>query len=276
MLKTVGRGFTALVLLTGAYGAFAQPLLTPTPPPAVTAESEPWFQSRSPLVFAGRLYYPAGAQVHFNGNEMVRSGYYGSVPVYTRTTIEPYSVLYVPLAGGVMQPYERRRSGDLAGTAGSTVSSFPIDTPTSRPADPEQPILQAQGPPTGLRTFDREARAVDVDVPPTRPPDRPVATSGTARPMESPAPAERLGSLTSARKPEGLNGIFVTFQNRRWFSAGPAVTFDPSRFTQAGRYDGLPIYVDRSTPNTIYVPVAASADALVAPYSLDRRPPLRD
>ena len=81
--------------------------------------------------------------------------------------------------------------------------------------------------------------------------------------------------MTSARKPEGLNGIFVTFQDRRWFSNGPAVMYDPARFTPAGHYNGLPIYVDASAPNTIYVPVAVSAAGLVAPYSSDRRQPSR-
>ena len=33
----------------------------------------------------------------FNGNEMVRSGFYRGVPIYTRTTEEPYSKVFVPL-----------------------------------------------------------------------------------------------------------------------------------------------------------------------------------
>ena len=64
-------------------------------------------QPRELIQFAGDLYYPAGAAVFFDGNTMVRSGHYNGVPLYTDTTLEPYSVVYVPLERGLMQPYER-------------------------------------------------------------------------------------------------------------------------------------------------------------------------
>jgi hypothetical protein len=57
------------------------------------------------LQFAGDLYYPAGATVFFNGNTLVRSGHYNGVRVYTDTAIEPYSIVYVPIQRGLMQPY---------------------------------------------------------------------------------------------------------------------------------------------------------------------------
>ena len=266
MVKMTARILTAMIALAIASGALAQ-MLTPTPPPTVTAENEPWFQSREPLVFAGRLYYPVGAQVHFNRNEMVRMGYYGSVPIYTRTTIEPFSIIFVPLAGGVMQPYERRRSGDLAGTTGSTASSFPIESP-SLPYSAPVAMVQAQSAPTGIVAVDRDVRALAGQEAPPVPLDRPVATTGYAR---EPAPAARPGDSMSARRPEGLNGIFITFNKQRWFSGGPAVMLARSRLTPAGTYNGLPVYADPSKPNTIYVPVTPSADALVAPYTLDAR-----
>lgn len=34
-------------------------------PPAVTADAEPWYLSGTPVTFAGRTYYPAGARMHF-------------------------------------------------------------------------------------------------------------------------------------------------------------------------------------------------------------------
>lgn len=269
MLTTAARLLTAMIALGTASGAFAQALMTPTPPPAVTAENEPWYQDRAPLVFAGRLYYPAGAQTHFNGNEMVRMGYYGLVPVYTRTTIEPYSVIFVPLAGGVMQPYERRRSGDLAGTAGSFVSSFPID-----PAGQAwNEIIRAQGALTGYVPVDRDVRALAGTLAPPSRVEQPVATTGPAREVDV---GPQVPVSMSALKPEGLNGIFVTFKDRRWFSHGPATALDRSRLTQSGTYNGLPVYADPAAPDTIYVPVAASTPALVAPYTFDeRRQPVR-
>ncbi len=106
--------------------------LQPTPEPRVTAENEPWFQMREPVIFAGEYYYPGGPAIHFLANEMVPSGLYRGVPMYSRTTIEPNSVVFVPIGGGMMQPYERRRTGDLVGTTGSAVPSLPVDmSPTS-------------------------------------------------------------------------------------------------------------------------------------------------
>ena len=268
MLTTAARVLTALIALGAPSGAFAQALMTSTPPPSVTAENEAWYQDRAPLVFAGRLYYPAGAQTHFNGNEMVRMGYYGLVPIYTRTTIEPYSVVFVPLAGGVMQPYERRRSGDLAGTAGSFAPSFPIDPSTQASYE----MIRAQGALTGYAAVDRELRALGGALQPA-PAERPVATTGYTR--EIPV-GPQLPLSMSALKPEGLNGIFVTFKDRRWFSQGPATTLDTSRLAHAGVYNGLPVYADPAAPDIIYVPVAASTPSLVAPYRFDeRRQPVR-
>ena len=111
--------------------ARAQVNMQPTPAPTVTAENEAWYQSGEPLMFAGNLYYPAGPAIHFIANEMVRSAFYRGIPLYSRTTIEPYSVVFVPVAGGMMQPYERPRTGDIAGTSGSSVAALPVDIASS-------------------------------------------------------------------------------------------------------------------------------------------------
>ena len=97
-----------------------------TRPPAVTAELAPWYVNGSPITFAGHFYYPAGPRVHFLPFEMVRSGDFLGIPLYSRTTIEPYSVIFIPVGGGMMQPFERRREGELAGTEGSSAPSFPV------------------------------------------------------------------------------------------------------------------------------------------------------
>jgi len=107
------RGPVLALLLIAATPAFAQVNSRPTDPPIVTAENESWYRQAEPLQFAGDLYYPAGARVFFNGNTMVRTGHYNGVPVYADTTLEPYSIVFVPISRGVMQPYERPRSGDL-------------------------------------------------------------------------------------------------------------------------------------------------------------------
>ena len=98
----------AAVLVTGP-ATIAQMTLQPTSRPIVTAENEPWYVAGAPITSSGLVYFPAGPITHFNGNEMVRSGHFQGIPLYTRATSEPYSLVFVPLAGGLMHPYERRR-----------------------------------------------------------------------------------------------------------------------------------------------------------------------
>ena len=238
--------------------------LTPTPAPTVTAESEPWFVSRTPLMIGGILYYPAGPQVHFNQNEMVRAGSFGSVPVYVQTTIEPRSVILIPLSGGLMQPYERRRSGELAGTDGSRPPSFPVvSAAESRGSEPR--TIRAPGPPIGGVGVMREAEPAPVHAAPAppAPPARPVGTSGTAGTV-------RTQPLASASRPLGLNGIFIEYSSRRWFNRGEAVPFDAALFKKVGTYAGLPVYMRDDAAETIFVPVSEAAAALVVPYTTAR------
>jgi hypothetical protein len=258
MRKHFFPALATVVLALIPIGSAAQIDVRPTPPPTVTADSSPWFERREPIFFAGNWYYPAGPQTHFMSNEMVRSGYYRGVFLYTRTTLEPYSIVYVPLSGGLMQPYERRRTGELAGTVGTTTPSFPVDR-TSDNLNEDLGVAQAPGPPTGIALS----------------PDR-VPILGSADGVEARAAttigrveSRPAGSPTSAAKPTGLNGIYIEFGGRKWFSSGPAVELDVRRFVVIGRYGAFPVYAERDgTRDTIYVPSAASAPTLLAPYSL--------
>jgi hypothetical protein len=247
----------ALMLIPCA--AAAQVSIQPTPAPTVTADSLPWFQAREPIMFAGNVYYPAGAQVHFNRFEMTFSGHYGGVPLYTRVTLEPYSVVFVPVSGGLLQPYERRRSGEIAGTVGSTTPSFPVVSPAEAAAAGELPVMpQAPGPAT---TY------YPVPAPDSAPVAVPVGTSGQVGRSQSFGRQQ-----ISAAKPQGLNGIFIEYGGRRWFSDGPAVRLDPARFTQIGTYRGVAVYRERDDTNTVFVAVAAAVETLLAPYSTRRQP----
>ena len=65
-----------------------------------------------------------------------------------------------------------------------------------------------------------------------------IGTSGrvfSSRPTAVPAP------------PRGgaADGIFIEFDNRRWFSSGPPVPFDSRRFTKIGEFHGFPVYATR-------------------------------
>lgn len=244
---------------------FGQATMRPTPAPIVTAENEGWYLAGEAVLYAGNVYYPTGPIVFFDPHEMVRSGDYRGIPLYSLTTIEPYSKVYVPIGSGLMKPYERRRSGDLAGTSGSTTPSFPVVSPYDPHA--EVPLLagvvRAPAPPVRAEPIFGSVYGVPVDTAAHEPP-QPAATTGTS------IPDYPLGPLVSARKPEGLDGIFIEYRDRRWFSSGPAVELEPARFERIGDYRGFLVYRLGDDENTIYVTVAKGARSLIAPYSIRR------
>lgn len=252
-------GHAAVLVLTAALGITvrAQISLQPTPPPSVTADNESWYQNGTPIMYGGNLYLPAGPITHFLRNEMVRTGTYGNVPIYVRTTQEPGSIIYVPLAGGLVRPYERPRTGDLAGTVGSTAPSFVVSLPSENPS---MDLLKAPSPPTGVPVgttgFIPEEPASE---PPARAPE-PVATTGPV----TPSPART--RLQTAQRPVGLNTIFIEFQGARWFAAGPAVEYSADRFTLIGEHRGFPVYQLKGQPGVIYLALLPGTPGLVAPY----------
>jgi hypothetical protein len=261
-MRVRARQLLPILLVAVASGAVrAQVVWQPTPPPLVTAENEPWYLAAEPIVWSGTYYYPVGAQVFFNGRQMVRSGSFRGIPLYTDATRDPFSVVYVPLANGLMQPYERRRTGQFAGTTGNVAPSLPTDIGAEGRFATEGiavDLAQNPGPPDVARPYDvaalgteetRATKTVDADV---------LATAGRSITL-----APRSGVQTAAR-PKGLNGVWVTFDDRRWFVAGMARTFDAHEFTERGSYHGFPVYTRRGEPATIYIP---SASGLVVPYS---------
>jgi hypothetical protein len=237
--RALTRWTLTCALLLMPIAAAAQVTLRPTPKPVVTAANEPWYVAGEALTFSDAIFYPAGAQVFFDATEMVRSGSYRGIPLFTLTSREPDSVLFVPVGGGLMQPYERLRADQVAGTFGtSELASLPRDSDGSwATADPDN----GAGP-------------------------RAVSTGGRS------AWPEPHGPLTTARTPTGLNAFYIEHDGQRWFAAGKAVLLDPAAFTRAGEYRGFPVYVARGgQPGTIYVSVAGAAEGgLLTPYSLRR------
>ena len=249
----------AILLLTGS-SLMGQVVSRPTEPPIVTAENDAWYRLREPLPFAGDIYYPAGATVFFNGNTMVRTGHYNGVPLYADTTIEPYSIVYVPIGRGLMQPYERVRRGDLAGSAGSRTPSFP---PRSIP-EPRDVTVAAVAPtsapqPIGaIDTIAPEPGGVETSSRSTVP--RAVGTGGVI------ATAPRSTAVTTARRAESNDGVWLRFMGGKWVSAGSAVPLRIADYVQVGEYNGFPVYARRGlNEDRIYLP---SAGGLVAPFKL--------
>jgi hypothetical protein len=242
--------------------ARAQVNYRPTPPPVVTAENERWYLEGEPVMFAGIIYYPAGPQTHFNGFEMVRSGFFRGVPLYTRTTIEPYSLVFVPLSGGLMQPYERRRDGDVAGTVGSTTPSFPVVRSSESTVDVLPEAAGPPGPEAIILPPAPAGVAVRVAVaPPTA--SAAVGTAGRAPVAVPPAnPPRRLAAP---------NALYLDFDGRRWYPSGSAVPLDSKRMQRIGEHHGFAIYADAPhDPGAIYVQVTRESQDYVARYS--RRP----
>ncbi len=243
----------------------AQVVWQPASPPLVTAENEAWFRGAEPIIWSGSYYYPAGALVFFNGNQMVRSGSYRGIPLYTDATRDAHSVVYVPLSGGLMQPYERRRNGELAGTTGNIAPSFPIDVGAQGRMPAEGiavDIAQTPGPPDYARPYD----VAPVGDYAPRLPDT-VSEEIVAMAGRSIVLAPR-GTREPIARPKGLNGVWVLFEERRWFVAGPAQPYDPAQFSERGSYHGFPVYARKGDSRSIYIP---SVSGLVTPYSQTQR-----
>lgn len=286
----IGLAICCALGLCAPPEAPAQSTLLDTPPPQVTAEAEPWYLGGAPVTFAGHMYYPAGPRVHFMPSEMVRSGDFMGVPLYARTTIEPYSIVFVPVGGGMMQPYERRRDGDLAGTVGSSAPSFPVAAAGGTLRSGPAPIAQAPAPPMlGFPSAPPEAAAPPqpaggAGTPAAAP--QPVGASGTPAAgqavgttgMTSAAPAR--GAARGARpsrpprfvrRAGAANAIFITYAGERWFSSGEPIAYDAAGFQRSGEKDGFGVFTRRDGPgDTIYLPLVKDSTALLAPYS--RRP----
>jgi hypothetical protein len=262
------------VVISSVSTSWGQVTIRPTPAPLVTAENETWYHTGEPVPFAGNLYYPAGAAVHFLQNEMVRSGFYRGVPLYSLTTIEPFSKIFVPIGGGLMQPYERRRDLDLAGTQGSTAPALsPVLAPPVGPTTagspfgaPSPAMAQAAAPPVvGTPVIVDESGPPVAAVAPTpslatAPAPRPVSTAGRAANVPRRPARIRRGAP---------NAIYVEFNGAHWFSAGPPVSLDVRSLTRIGDAHGFPVYSVRPGDSTIYIPIATGIDAY-APYSKRR------
>jgi hypothetical protein len=255
-----------LLTLMAATSAIAQVQSRPTDAPIVTATNESWYVNGEPLQFAGDLYYPAGATVFFNRNTMVRSGNYNGVPLYTDTTIEPYSIVYIPIQRGLMQPYERPRQGALAGTVASRTPSFPVRL-TSTAFGSFGGLPQAAAAPTALPT---PIGAISVYTP--EPPAAavlsvvaPLATTTSAS-LTTPAIPETRMTFATIGRPTSNDGVWIQYLGEKWISAGPAVPITPESFRVVGSYNEFPVFARKdATEQIIYVPTRAG---LAAPYRL--------
>ena len=273
-------------LMTGRRARFLAPLAIAACLPMVvsaqiatriadqTADNESWYLSGAPINLGGIIYYPAGPIVHFNRNEMVFTGLFERVPVFKRTTQEPGSVLYVPLAGGLVRPYERRRSGELAGTVGSSSPSFPVSLPAAE-ASATGPGFFGEPTPAIPRPVGTTGFVYGAAAPEPRATGSeaflavPVGTTGSDPGTASPLPLLSSGParVETVTRPAGVNGIFIEFRDARWFAAGPAVVLRSGQFTRIGDYHGFGVYTENERAGTIFLSSVAGEPTLVVPYA---------
>lgn len=209
-----------------------------TPNPQVTAANAAWQINGETIVFQGLVYHPTRESRLFDGQVMAQIGTYLGVPIYADTTLEPFSVVYVPVGRDAMRAYERLRDRDLAGTTGSRVPSFPVENPAA-------PTREERMVGTGGTIVPAPAGTQSV-VPPPSPPRRTIVESIPA--------------------PRTTNGIWLEFDGARWYSNGTAVPYAADRFTQIGEYRGFPVYRDKNgRRDQIWVTVVK--DGPLAPYA---------
>jgi hypothetical protein len=234
----------------------AQVLMRPNSYPQVTAATASWQMRGDPVFHAGAFYYPVGPIVFFDGNVMNRTDTFEGVPIYEDATQTPFSVIYVPIGGNSVRPYERRREGEVAGTVASRPPSFPVQLAGE---------TSAAAAPLGITGVVTPAvNQPQVVVIPETP--RPVGTTGaitSSVPPVAPArPARRANTPT-------IFQVWVPFDGARWYSAGAAVSYSADRFVQVGEYGGFPVYRDKSgNRDEIFIP--SVVDGPVAPYKKNR------
>jgi hypothetical protein len=263
-MEVVMRGCLAAVALSVVAmvptNGNAQVYSLPTPAPEVTAASADWQIQGEPVFYAGTFYYPTGPSVYFDSKVMVRTSVYRGVPLYVDATVDPYGIVYVPIGGNVMRPYERLRDRELTGTVGNRPPSFPIERDVEASVSGRTSLMT---PPADVsiepRVLPESERAVG-----TRGfrAERPSATdrSSMAAPIEA-----RPGGIESIPAPRVNDGVWIEFEGTRYYSAGEAVPYAPNQFTRVGDHRGFPVYREVNGPTGVIF-IASVKDGPLAPF----------
>jgi hypothetical protein len=213
----------ALICTAVPSAASAQVVMRSEPAPARVAAETDWYRSGEPVLHRGELFYPGGAQTFFQKDVMVLVGEFRGVPLYADPTLETGSIVYVPVEGALMQPYEKLRAGELAGTSGSRMPSYPATTSTELMVVPQAVATSGtRVPPEPIGDLVPAAETALAEATPDAPsrteviaPDRPGATRGT--------------------------GIWIEWNDAAWNAAGPAVRVGP-QMKRIGTYNGRAVF----------------------------------
>jgi hypothetical protein len=231
----------------------AQVFVQPTPYPSVTAATAAWQQRGDPVYHAGALYFPTGPTVFFDGYVMSRIGTHEGVPLYEDAMRSPFTIVYVPIGGNLLRPYERLRDGDLTGTVGSLPPLFPI-----RRAGDE--LLEA-GAPAVFGSVTTPGGIVFVPVVPQA--SRPL--SAAELPVAPAAVPPAASTATGKPAVPPVLQVWLEYDGARWVSSGSAVPYAAERFVQVGERRGFPVYrAQTGSQDEIYI--ASVPGGPVAPY----------
>jgi len=229
MPRIILFAFLVAAVLLPNFGN-AQVFQTGTPAPPATAEYAEWQFSNEPMVFNGLIYYPTRQTRFFDSQTMMQTGVYRSVPVYADVTLQPHSVVFVPVGRGLMRAYEVNAVRDIG--------AFPQMRSPERPAGTAGAAVPAPAPMTSSSSDDL------TNIPrPTR--------------------------MESLRRPESNDGVWLEYDGSRYYSRGKAVAFDPARFKQIGDYRGFAVFrTNGGSTDEIWVSIVK--DGPVAPYKRER------
>jgi hypothetical protein len=251
----IGCSLLMAVLLPN-IGAAQGVYVVPNAYPQVTAANAFWQLRGDPVFHAGTFYYPAGPSVYFDGNVMMRTDTFQGVPIYEDATQLPFTVLYIPIGGNVVRPYERRRNGEVAGSTGSRAPSFPVQVEGEATLDfPPQGVTGFLTPPAN--------EFYSVVIPEAT---RPIGTVGEIVALLPPSVPSSVPTrvVRRANSPAILQ-VWVPFNGARWYSAGSVVPYSADRFVEIGQYHGFPVYREKKgRSDEIFV--TSVADGPLAPY----------
>ena len=223
-------------------------------PPEVTAAAADWQVNSDPLLIGGLVYYPTRGFRFFDGQVMAQIGIVERVPVYTDRTLEPNSVLYVPIGRDRMREYERRRDGELAGTTGSRAPSFPVQSPSAQVLrDRRVSAIGTTGEIEPAPRMTTVSTGVTLEPSPAPPAagsagtidPRSISSVGTAGRLDRGRPRRPL--VETIPGPSGASGVWLEFNGARWYAGGATTTFSPDRFEMVGQYRGFPVYRDKTS-----------------------------
>jgi hypothetical protein len=203
--------------------------------PEVSAAASDWQVNSQLIPIDGLVYAPTRESRMFDPQVMVQIAVYQGVSIFADATMQPWSVVYVPVGSGRMRTYYHV-TGNESGLL--PVTGVSVATPDVISEAPPAPVMTTVAP------------AVDATVVP------PVVTRATYRPTR----------IESIPAPHGKTGVWVEFRGARWYSNGEAVTYSADRFARIGEYRGFPVYRDRTSKRDL-IWVSVVKDGPVAPYS---------